>query len=112
MRDPFAGAQIEVVQAAQVGLKCAGRRIILRCLRHMRRNQGGHRDADNQGLTGNVHPCSLLSPARYLTRVSTAIQFTSQVLPPSSENACSKRHDSAEMSDQTFRTITVRPLID
>jgi hypothetical protein len=48
----------------------------------------------------------------YLTRVSTAIQFTSQVLPPSSEKACSKRHESAEMSDQTFRTKIVLPLND
>ena len=46
------------------------------------------------------------------TRVSVAIQFTSQVLPPSSENACSKRHESGVMSDQTFRTRMVLPLND
>src|SRR6266487_1291823 len=40
----------------------------------------------------------------FFTRVSIAIQFTSQVLPPSSENACSKRPESGVMSDQTFRT--------
>src|SRR5580658_1944233 len=44
------------------------------------------------------------------TRVSTAIQFTSHVLPPSSENDCSKRHESAVMSDQIFRTRMLLPL--
>src|ERR1700676_3340668 len=48
----------------------------------------------------------------YLRRVSTAIQLTSQVLPPSSENDCSKRHESAVMSDQTLRTRIVRPSKD
>ena len=43
-------------------------------------------------------------------RVSVAIQFTSQVLPPSSENACSKRQEFAVMSDQTLRTRIMRPL--
>src|SRR5271167_717126 len=38
------------------------------------------------------------------TRVSTSTQFASQVLPPSSENDCSKRHESAVMSEKTFRT--------
>jgi hypothetical protein len=36
---------------------------------------------------GGVH-CALTDSS--LTRVSVAIQFASQVLPPSSENACSK----------------------
>jgi hypothetical protein len=36
--------------------------------------------------------------------VSVAIQFTSHVLPPSSEKACSKRHESWAMSDMTNRT--------
>jgi hypothetical protein len=44
-----------------------------------------------------------------LMRVSTAIQFTSQVLPPSSENACSKRHESGVMSDHTLRTRIALP---
>src|ERR1700677_1759168 len=44
------------------------------------------------------------------TRVSVAIQLTSQLLPPSSENACSNRHESGVMSDQTFRTRMVLPL--
>src|SRR6202041_3338982 len=43
-------------------------------------------------------------------RVSTAIQFTSQVLPPSSEKACSKRHELAVISNQRLRTRMVRPL--
>jgi len=46
----------------------------------------------------------------HFTRVSTAIQFVSQVLPPSSENACSKRHEFAVMSDHTLRTRIIRPL--
>lgn len=46
-----------------------------------------------------------------LVRVSMAIQFTSQVLPPSSENACSKRPELGVMLDQTLRTRTVRPPI-
>jgi len=44
------------------------------------------------------------------TLVSTAIQFTSQVFPPSSENACSKRHESGVISDMMNRTRTARPL--
>src|SRR5581483_10357926 len=43
------------------------------------------------------------------TRVSVAIQLTSHVLPPSSENACSKRHEVEVMSDQTFRTRIILP---
>jgi hypothetical protein len=31
-------------------------------------------------------------------------------LPPSSENACSNRHEFVVMSDQTFRTRMVLPL--
>ncbi len=45
-----------------------------------------------------------------LMRVSSAIQFTSQLLPPSSEKDCSKWQESALMSDQTLRTRMVRPL--
>src|SRR5262249_38529009 len=44
------------------------------------------------------------------TRVSTAIQFTSQVLPPSSENACSNRQELGVMSEITNRTKMARPL--
>jgi hypothetical protein len=43
-------------------------------------------------------------------RVSVAIQFTSQVLPPSSENACSNRHEFGVMSEITNRTKMARPL--
>ncbi len=46
----------------------------------------------------------------HFTRVSTAIQFVSQVLPPSSENDCSKRHEFAVMSIHTLRTRIIRPL--
>ena len=44
------------------------------------------------------------------TRVSTAIQFTSHVLPPSSENACSNRYRSCEIFVITNRTSIARPL--
>jgi hypothetical protein len=37
------------------------------------------------------------------TRVWLVIQFTSQVLPPSSENDCSKWAEFGVMSDQTYR---------
>src|SRR5262249_20069706 len=43
-------------------------------------------------------------------RVSVAIQLTSQVLPPSSENACSKRHEFGVMFEITKRTKMDRPL--
>ena len=43
------------------------------------------------------------------TRVSVAIQFTSQVFPPSSENDCSKRHEVGVMSEITNRTKIPRP---
>src|SRR6266498_2593607 len=57
---------------------------------------------------GDEIQCAL--SASSFARVSMAIQFTSQVLPPSSENACSKRHEPGVMSDITNRTRTVRPL--
>jgi DNA-binding transcriptional regulator YhcF (GntR family) len=38
-----------------------------------------------------------------LIRVSVAIQFTSQVLPPSSENACSKWHELGVMRSKVVR---------
>ncbi len=44
------------------------------------------------------------------TRVSIAIQFTSQVLPPSVENDCSNLQDSGLMSEMMKRTSTGRPL--
>jgi hypothetical protein len=40
-----------------------------------------------------------------LTRVIVEIQFGSQVFPPSTENACSKRAEVGVMSDQTYRTV-------
>lgn len=43
-------------------------------------------------------------------RVSVAIQLTSQVLPPSSENDCTKRAESGLMSQITKRTRIARPL--
>jgi hypothetical protein len=42
--------------------------------------------------------------------VSVTITFTSQVLPPSTENACSKRHEVAVMTDTSNRTRIVLPL--
>jgi hypothetical protein len=38
--------------------------------------------------------------------------LTSRVLPPSSENACSNRHDVGVMSERTFRTSIALPLND
>src|SRR2546425_10417733 len=51
--------------------------------------------------------CALSDPS--FIRVSVAIQFTSHVLPPSSENACSKRHEFGVMSEMTKRTKMARP---
>src|SRR5207249_5662567 len=48
--------------------------------------------------------------SRAQIRVSTAIQFTSQVLPPSSENDCSNRQEFDVMSEMTNRTRMARPL--
>src|SRR6185369_2814755 len=45
------------------------------------------------------------------TRVPSVTQFVSQVLPPSSEKACSQRYESALMSLQRYRTRTQRPWI-
>ncbi len=42
-------------------------------------------------------------------RVTFEIQFTSQVLPPSSENDCSKWAEFGVMSDQTYRVRIVLP---
>jgi len=45
-----------------------------------------------------------------LIRVWSVIQFTSQVLPPSSEYDCSKWAEFAVMSDQTYRIKIIWPL--
>jgi len=51
-----------------------------------------------------------LRPARdHLRRVSVAIQLTSQVLPPSTEKACSKCAESGVMPEMTKRTRMSRP---
>jgi hypothetical protein len=47
----------------------------------------------------------------FFTRVTFEIQFTSQVLPPSSENDCSKWAAFGVMSDQTYRVSIVLPFI-
>src|SRR5882762_7911637 len=52
---------------------------------------------------------SLVLPVGF-NRVSTAIQLTSHVLPPSSEKACSNRHETGVMSDQMLRTRIILPL--
>src|SRR5580700_3975478 len=44
-----------------------------------------------------------------LTRVWSVIQFTSQVLPPSFENDCSKWGESVAVPDQTNRTKITLP---
>src|SRR5262245_34150872 len=53
------------------------------------------------GASGQIH---------VFTRVSIAIQFTSQVFPPSSENDCSKRQEFGVMSEIRKRTKIARPL--
>src|SRR5262245_33945664 len=58
------------------------------------------RQSSKFGSFGQVHS---------FTRVSVAIQFTSQVLPPSSENACSNLAELGVMSDITNRTRMARP---
>src|SRR4029077_13671683 len=42
-------------------------------------------------------------------RVSVAIQFNSHVFPPSSENACSNRHEFESSCEMTNRTRIARP---
>src|SRR5216683_4690016 len=49
-------------------------------------------------------------PDSSFTRVWSVIQFTSQVLPPSSENDCSKWAEFGVMFDQTNRTRMALPL--
>lgn len=44
-----------------------------------------------------------------LMRVNSMIQLVSQVLPPSGENACSQRAESAVMLDQINRTYMLLP---
>jgi hypothetical protein len=51
--------------------------------------------------------CALLSSS--FTRVWSVIQFTSHVLPPSSENDCSKWGESVSVFDQRNRTKTDLP---
>src|SRR5258708_35567026 len=51
----------------------------------------------------------ILSDSSFI-RVSVATQLTSQLLPPSSENACSKRHEFVVMFDITNRTRMARPI--
>src|SRR6267154_15221 len=46
--------------------------------------------------------------AHRFSRVSSATQLTSHVLPPSSENACSKRIESGEIGVMTKRTRMAR----
>src|SRR5262249_56215780 len=60
-------------------------------------------------MTFSEEPQRALSGADF-NRVSVAIQLTSQVLPPSSENACSKRHEFGVMFEITKRTKMDRPL--
>src|SRR5258707_13909964 len=54
-----------------------------------------------------AHPSSHWRAGAYL--VSSQIQFTSHVLPPSSENDCSIRADLGDRSSQTYRTRMVLP---
>src|SRR5260370_16583782 len=52
--------------------------------------------------------CALTASS--FTRVWSVIQLTSQVLPPSSENDCSKWAEFGVMPDQTNRTRMALPL--
>src|SRR5580704_4641126 len=54
--------------------------------------------------------CNATWRVHSFTRVKVATKFGSQVLPPSSENDCSNRCESAEMSDQMIRTRMALPL--
>src|SRR5207253_8998981 len=62
-------------------------------------------------LRGETEPCI---NGRILgigfARVSVATKFGSQVLPPSSENACSKWCESGVVSAKTWRTSMTLPL--
>jgi hypothetical protein len=76
-------------------------------LLHRRTFDRCQREARGQGRTlihaHNVSGRDRLELARKVDRYrdSSQIQFTSQVLPPSSENDCSIRADFGEMSVQT-----------
>ena len=77
------------------------------------RARRGDRGRREQGEKGAWHPVyaavpSLVSTAGY-TRWKVAIQLTSQLFPPSSEKACSKRNALGVMSEKTKRTRTARP---
>jgi hypothetical protein len=74
-------------------------------LRNMRTKFGHHRvaSADLVIAFGDRYCC------HFFTRRSVAIQFTSHVLPPSSETACSKWHERGVMSEITNRTRIARP---
>src|SRR5687767_8921544 len=52
------------------------------------------------------------STAYPFTRENVAIQFASQFLPPSFENACSSRNEFAVMSEKMKRTKMARPFND
>ena len=52
----------------------------------------------------------LLSRVIWGARVSVTMKFVSQILPPSSENACSKRHEFGVISEAINRTRMVLPL--
>src|SRR5260370_35558158 len=74
--------------------KCSRRSLVVSQSRHPRLGlAGGQCDSSDSSFT----------------RVSVALQLTSQVLPPSSENACSKRHESGVVSDIANQTKRTRP---
>src|SRR6266702_3899668 len=74
--------------------------------------QGGDQGEGREVVEKSEERSHLLGPHYSLAqiRVSTAIQFTSQILPPSSENDCSNRQEFEVMSEMTNRTRTTRPL--
>src|SRR5262245_55653929 len=55
-------------------------------------------------LVTHIGLCCLTRMTERRHRVNVALQFTSQVLPPSAENACSKRNEVGVMLEKSKRT--------
>ena len=89
----------------------------------MQRNKQAEQEQTGSQMVKRVHdPCSLEHdpllgdaesqcdlPDSSLTRTWSVIQFTSQVLPPSSEKDCSKWGESVSVFDQMNRTRMLLP---
>src|SRR5438552_13250898 len=64
----------------------------------------GHKRLDVDTTSTKASPVQGALSDSTFACVKVITQFVSQVLPPSSENACSKRHESGVMSEKPFRT--------